>query len=345
MDDQSLLGRCFCRTPTGLYITGPVITSGPTIIYVVDHSTSFDRSRPVDREHFQSVLRHVSGTNVTVNKIILGSSFTDRSKQASQYKKGRVLLAGDSAHIHPPFGAQGLNTGIGDAINLGWKLAATIKGYASPGLIDTYHQDRHPEAAKMLEWVRAQIVSLTPDDHGSAITNIMRDLIATPEGTTYCVGRQWGLSQRYDLGDEHAIVGRSAPDFELDDKSRLGSKLETGCFLFVDFDGSNHSIADGLQSLEPLVRYCRSNTKENFGLKGVLVRPDGIIAWAPANEIDVDAVKAALARWVNPSEIQRQFTSLSQLTAPQLSMGVSSVPTPLHVILDIARSTPQTAAV
>lgn len=328
LDNPSLLGRGFNRTPRGLYIT-----AGPTHIYAVDHGTSFDRSQPVTREHFQSVLRRISGTDVTVNKIILASSFTDRSKQAAQYKKGRVLLAGDSAHIHPPFGAQGLNTGIGDAINLGWKLAATIKGYASPGLIDTYHQERFAVAAKVLEWVRAQIVTLRPDDHGRAIANITRELIGTESGSTFCIGRIWGLAQRYDLGDEHPLVGRSAPDFELDDKSRLGSKLETGCFMLVDFDGSNHSIAGPIQSMEPLVRYCRSNTKQNFGLKAMLVRPDGVVAWAPANEIDIDAVKTALARWINPSEIQHKFASSSQYSA-----AVSSVPTPLTIISNIGRS-------
>lgn len=327
LEDPSLIKPGFNRTPTGLYIC-----PGPTHIYAVDHGLSFDRSQTITREHFQTVLRRISGTDVTVNKIVLASSFTDRSKQAAQYKKGRVLLAGDAAHIHPPFGAQGLNTGIGDAINLGWKLAATIKGYASPGLIDTYHQERFAEATKVLEWVRAQIVTLRPDDHGRASTNIIRELINTDAGTTFCIGRIWGLTQRYDLGNEHTIIGRSAPDFELDDKTRLGSKLETGCFMLVDFDGSNHLIAESMQSMEPLVRYCRSITKENYGLKAVLLRPDGIVTWATANAIQIDAVKAALARWVNPSELQHKFESLSQLT------GASSVPMPLNIISNIGRS-------
>lgn len=327
LENPMALKPGFNRTPTGLYIR-----PGMTHIYAVDHGLDFDRSQPVTAEHFQAVLRRVSGTDVTVKKMILASSFTDRSKQAAKYKKGRVLLAGDAAHIHPPFGAQGLNTGIGDAINLGWKLAATIKGYASPGLIDTYHQERFAEAAKVLDWVRAQIVTLRPDDHGRAITNITRELIYTDAGTTFCIGRIWGLTQRYDLGNEHAIIGRSVPDFALDDGTRLGSKLETGCFMLVDFNGSNSSIADSMQSLEPLVRYCKSNTKENHGLKALLLRPDGIVAWATADSVDMDAIKAALARWVNPADLQQKFESLSQLT------GASSVPMPLSMMSNIGRS-------
>lgn len=310
-EDPMVLKPGLNRTSTGLYIR-----TGMTHIYAVDHSLCFDRSQPVTREHFQNVLRRVSGTDVTVKKMILASSFTGRSKQAAQYKKGRVLLAGDAAHVHPPFGAQRLNTGIGDAINLGWKLAATIKGYATPGLIETYHQERFADAAKVLDWVRAQIATSRPDDHGRAITNITRELIYTDARTTLCIDRIWGLTQRYDLGNKHAhaIIGRSAPDFELEDGTRLGSKLETGCFMLVDFDGSNHLIADSIQTKEPVVKYCRSNSEENYGFKAVLLRPDGIVAWATSNSIDIHAIKAALARWVNPSELQQEFEPLSQLT-------------------------------
>jgi hypothetical protein len=167
------------------------------------------------------------------------------------------------------------------------------------------------EAAKVLDWVCAQIVTSRPGHHGRAITNIARELIYTDAGPTFCTGHIWGLNQRYDLGDEHVIIGRSAPDFELDDKTRLGSKLNTGCFMLVDFDGSNHLIADSMQSVKPHVIYCRSITKENYGLKAVLLRPDGIVTWATADSIDITAVKAALARWVNPSELQHKFKSLS----------------------------------
>jgi len=112
---------------------------------------AFDRSREPTREHLQAVLRRVSGTDVTIDAVHLASSFTDRAMQTTTYRRGRILLAGDAAHIHPPFGGQGLNTGLGDATNLGWKLAATINGHAPEGLLDTYTAERHPVGAKVLD--------------------------------------------------------------------------------------------------------------------------------------------------------------------------------------------------
>src|SRR6185295_12573468 len=117
---------------------------------------AFDRSQPPTREHLQAVLRRVSGTDVTLRDVRLASSFTDRAMQATTYRRGRVLLAGDAAHIHSPLGGQGLNLGIGDAMNLGWKLAATVHGYAPDGLLDTYTRERHPIGAWVVAWTPAQ---------------------------------------------------------------------------------------------------------------------------------------------------------------------------------------------
>lgn len=300
LDKPELLEQGFQRTKLGMYIV-----SGPGHLYVIDFQTGFDRSQPITREHFESVLQRVSGTDIAVKALYLASSFTDRSKQATEYRKGRVLLAGDSAHIHSPLGAQGLTTGIVDAMNLGWKLAATVKGFASPGLLDTYHQERYPVAAWVLEWTRAQVVTLRPDSYGQAVANIMRDLIKTEEGTNYFADRIWGLSQRYDLGDPHPLVGCSAPDFEFDDGLRLGTKLGRGSFLIVDFE-SNQSVAEFANSLQPMVDYSGVNTKETFGLKALLLRPDGTVAWVSADEINLSALRTALSRWLSVPELGAQ---------------------------------------
>ncbi|CAL5868446.1 uncharacterized protein PFLUO_LOCUS2671 [Penicillium psychrofluorescens] len=293
LDNQELLKPGFNRTGFGMYID-----NGPGQIYAIDFDLSFDRSQTVTREHFQTVLQRVSGLDVTVKALHLTTTFTDRSKQATEYRRGRVFLAGDSAHIHSPLGAQGLTAGIGDAINLGWKLAATIKGYAPPGLLDTYHQERYPVGAHVLEWTRAQVVTLRPDPYSRAAAKVIQDLINTDEGTTYFADRIWGLSQRYDLGDTHPLIGCSAPDFEFEDGLRLGSKLEKGRFLIIDFS-SNSSVAHLAQGLEPFVGYSASNAKETFGLKTLLVRPDGTVAWVGEDEVDIDALKTALSRWLS----------------------------------------------
>ncbi|KAE8363153.1 FAD binding domain-containing protein [Aspergillus caelatus] len=301
LDRPELLKPGFTHTNMGMYIV-----SGPGQLHVIDFDRGFDRSQTITRENFQEVLRRVSGTNIVVEALHLASSFTDRSKQATKYRKGRIVLAGDSAHIHSPLGAQGLSTGIGDAMNLGWKLAATIKGVASPGLLDTYHQERHPEAARVLGWTRAQVATLRPDPYGQAIANLMRDMVNTQEGATYFADRIWGLSLRYDLGDAHPLVGCSAPDFEFDDGLRLGAKLENGPFLVIDFE-SNRQVAEfvqSLQSLQLMVHYCGNSAKETFGLKGLLLRPDGVVAWVSTNEVDIRSLQAALSRWISLARLE-----------------------------------------
>lgn len=293
LDQPGLLKPGFSRTSNGLYIA-----HGP-LVWVLEHGTSFDRSQPVTREHFQDVLQRVSGTNVAVTRLDYALSFSDRCKQATEYLKGRVVLAGDSAHIHPPFGAQGLNTGICDAMNLGWKLAATVKGWASPDLLQSYHNERHPEAAAVLNWVRAQIVTLRPGPMSQAVANFVRDLINTEGGATQAVGYVWGLSQRYDIGNEHPLVGRTAPDIDLNDGQRVGTRLQSGSFVFVDLEG-NSSLENTVRSMEPVVQYARSNATDKAGCKGLLLRPDGVVAFVLQDEADAStAIEAAISRWIN----------------------------------------------
>lgn len=146
--DPQQLPLGFNLTPTGMYLRTPF--EGHLGMNDFDAGT-FDRSRPLTREHLQAVLRRVSGTDVTLTDVRLASSFTDRAMQVTSYKKGRVLLAGDAAHIHSPFGGQGLNLGIGDAVNLGWKLSSTVHNTAPDGLLDTYTDERHPVGAALCE--------------------------------------------------------------------------------------------------------------------------------------------------------------------------------------------------
>ncbi|NEK55522.1 FAD-dependent oxidoreductase, partial [Rhizobium leguminosarum] len=133
-------------------------------------------------------------------------------------------------------GGQGLNLGLGDAMNLGWKLAATIRGDAPDGLLDSYICERHPVGAEILDWSRAQVALMRPSRSSRALEAIIRDLIDTRDGATYFAERVWGVSLRYDLGGSHPLVGRSAPDFELADGTKLGDHLREGKGLLLDFD-------------------------------------------------------------------------------------------------------------
>lgn len=180
--DLAMQAPGFHLTPTGMWLQMP--TQGHVGMLDFDGG-AYDRSQSPARDHLQAVLRRVSGVDVKLGEVRHVSTFTDRAMQATTYRQGRVLLAGDAAHIHSPLGAQGLNLGIGDAVNLGSKLAATVQGHAPEGLLDTYTAERHPVGARVLDWTRAQSAVMRPDPHSQAIQAVMRDLLATRDGATY----------------------------------------------------------------------------------------------------------------------------------------------------------------
>ncbi|OQE24404.1 hypothetical protein PENSTE_c007G07125 [Penicillium steckii] len=306
IDGRDKLKPGFNVSKTGMYIN---VTNGAFHLMDFDEA-SFDRARDITKEHLQDALnRAIDRTDVKITKVHLASSYTDRSMQATEYRRDRILLAGDAAHIHSPLGAQGLNLGLGDAMNLGWKLAATVqKGrYRQQpedlSLLDTYQSERYPIAEWVLDWTRAQVTALRPDPFGRATRKLMQDLIQTDDGANLFIDRIWGLSQRYTLGEEsrhaHPLVGCSSPDFELRDGSRLGQKLEGGRGLFLDFGGN-----DELQGLvrgdyKGKVDFLSADAKEKCGLGALLIRPDGVMAWVAEGNAkpDIDAAKAALEEW------------------------------------------------
>ena len=159
----------------------------------------------------QAVLRRIAGVDVTLTAFKAGTIWTDRACQATTYHKGRVLLAGDAAHIQSPLGGQGLNLGLGDAMNLGRKLGAVVRGDAPVDLLDSYERERQPVGERVLDWSRAQVALMRPTRNARALEAIIRDVIDTRDGATYFAERVWGISVRYDLGSSHPLVGRSAP--------------------------------------------------------------------------------------------------------------------------------------
>jgi hypothetical protein len=256
---------------------------------------AFHRTQPITREHAQAVLRRVSGTDVTLTALHQAATWTDRAHQATTYRQGRVLLAGDAAHIHSPLGGQGLNLGLADAMNLGWKLAATIHGQAPAGLLDSYFAERHPEGARILDWSRAQVALMRPTPSSRALEAIIRDLIITRNGATYFAEKVWGLSLRYDLGDSHPLVGRSVPDFKLVDGTRVSRLLRDGKGLLLDF--TSHAPLQLLANRWPgRMNYLSGETENRLGLSAMLIRPDGVVAWATDVPGD-DGAEQAATRW------------------------------------------------
>jgi 2-polyprenyl-6-methoxyphenol hydroxylase-like FAD-dependent oxidoreductase len=251
---------------------------------------------PVTLEEVQASLRRVSGTDVTLTALRAAPTrWTDNARQAATYRSGRVLLAGDAAHVHPPFGGQGLNLGVGDAMNLGWKLGAVVAEWAPDGLLDTYDAERRPVGAWVLDWTRAQIGVLRGDAKSAALREIVADLLSTRDGTTYAVKKISGVTQRVDLPGDHPLVGRFVPDLWCRDGSRLVDHGHGGGFLLLDRtpDGAFARLA------APWAGRVSSVTDDHATPTAVLVRPDGVVAWASdtAGTVAVTGLEAALRRW------------------------------------------------
>ena len=155
------------------------------------------------------------GTDYGVHSPTWISRFTDMTRQAATYRSGRVLLAGDAAHVHSPIGGQGLSTGVQDAVNLGWKLAQVIKGTSPDSLLDTYHAERHPVGARVLKNTMAQVALHREDDRTLAVRDIVGDLLKMEEPRKHIAGMMSGLDIRYDLGEGHPLLGRRMPDLDL----------------------------------------------------------------------------------------------------------------------------------
>jgi 2-polyprenyl-6-methoxyphenol hydroxylase-like FAD-dependent oxidoreductase len=280
-------------TPTGMYLQSQ---PGYVVIQDFDGGAFHNSDEPITREHVQEVLRRVSNTDVTINALHVATTWTDRARQATTYRNGRLLLAGDAAHIHSPLGGQGLNLGLGDAMNLGWKLAATIQERAPEGLLDSYQTERHPIGAQVLDWSRAQVAIMRPGSTARALNAIIRDLMATSDGATYFAGRVWGVHTSYNLGGDHPIVGHSVPNFEFEDGTRIGESMHDGEGILLDFDG-NALLKTLASEYGDRMKYVSNHAKEQFGLSAALIRPDGIIAWASDSRPDEQSIRQAVALW------------------------------------------------
>jgi 2-polyprenyl-6-methoxyphenol hydroxylase-like FAD-dependent oxidoreductase len=285
-------------TPTGMYLQSQ---PGYLVVQDFDGGAFHSADEPITLEHVQEVLRRISNTDVTISALHIATTWTDRARQATTYRNVRVLLAGDAAHIHAPLGGQGLNLGLGDAMNLGWKLAATIRstvrGKAPEGLLDSYQTERHPIGAKVLDWSRAQAAIMKPNPDARALNAIMRDLMETRDGATYIAGRVWGVTTHYDLGGDHPLVGHSVPNFEFEDGSRIGELMHNGQGILLDFE-SNASLKTLASEYGDHNKYVSGRAKEQFGLSALLIRPDGMIAWASDNDPDRSELQKAAARWL-----------------------------------------------
>jgi 2-polyprenyl-6-methoxyphenol hydroxylase-like FAD-dependent oxidoreductase len=292
--DPQKLAPGWKRTGEGTYVNGPM----PGRILTVEFDgPPEDRDAPITLEELQTSLRKVSGTDVMLTAVHAATRWTDNARQASTYRLGRVLLAGDAAHVLAPIGGQGLNLGIGDAINLGWKLGATVNGWAPETLLDTYTTERHPIGAWALQWTRALVALMGPKRRDLALTSLMADVIGGPGGATSLAKKISGVWQRYDLPGGHPLIGRSAPDLEFEDGRRLGEYCHDGRALLLNFNGDARTSALGARWRDRL-NVITIGLKENSDLTALFVRPDGFVAWAANGQLDLDHAASALSTWL-----------------------------------------------
>ncbi|WP_290053253.1 rifampin monooxygenase [Amycolatopsis solani] len=266
---------------------GPLGQTGRYRVIVPAESVREDRSVPPTLEEFKERLRVYAGTDFGVHSPLWLSRFGDATRLAERYRDGRVFLAGDAAHIHPPLGGQGLNLGLQDALNLGWKLAAELGGWAPAGLLDTYQAERHPVAADVLDNTRAQGELMRPDAGPQALRRLLAKLMDFEEVNRYLIGRIVGIEIRYDFGDEHELVGRRLRDLTLK-QGRLYDLMHGGRGLLLDQTGSL-SVTGWADRVDHVV-----DVSEELDVPAVLVRPDGHVAWVGE---DQEQLQDRLARW------------------------------------------------
>jgi 3-(3-hydroxy-phenyl)propionate hydroxylase len=294
------------RDAHGIHGIGKVEHSGSVRIVLTEPELRLD-GEPTLRD-VSAALIAVYGTDYGIHSPTWISRFTDMTRQASTYRNGRVLLAGDAAHVHPPVGGQGLNTGIQDAVNLGWKLAQVIKETSPESLLDTYHAERHPVGARVLHNTMAQVALRRTDDRSTALGDTLSELLAMDEPRRKFAAVISGLDIHYDLGEGHQLLGRRMPDLDLltaNGPLRLFTLLHDARPVLLNLaEPGGFDIAPWAERIKLIdATYDGVWELPVLGVvpapDAVLIRPDGYVAWV-GNVAEPDLADA-LTTWFGPS--------------------------------------------
>ena len=291
---ERLLPTGWQRTSGGVFSYGVF----PRRLFMLDFiGPPEDRQAPVTREEIEATLRRISGTDVRVKALESGSRWTDNTRLVDTYRRGRILLAGDAAHIHSPFGGQGMSLGLADAANLGWKLAAVLRGDMPQSLLDTYTAERRPVAVAVLANTRAQVAIMRPDPQAGAMRDIVANLMQFDDVNRFFGDMMSGLSTRYDLGSERDAVGRLIGNRPLghgDADASLYDVMQDGMGVLLDAS-TDRKTSRLAAAIGQRIRCVTVDTGPSM-----LIRPDACIAWTD-QENGIDGLEEALCRWFRPT--------------------------------------------
>jgi 3-(3-hydroxy-phenyl)propionate hydroxylase len=294
--------------PTGLRqddlgIHGINVMPDGTVGVVVTERALGPATEPTLAE-LSAALTDVYGTDFGVHEPVWISRFTDAARQAATYRRGRVLLAGDAAHIHPPTGGQGIGLGVQDAVNLGWKLAQVVQGVTPEALLDTYHAERHPATARVMRNVVTQALLQRGDARTAAVRDTFADLLTFEGPRTQLAGLLSGLDVVYDFGEGHPLLGRRVPDLDLvtpDGSRRLFELLHDARPVLLNLSGDGRVHITGWTDrvvqvdADPPPHWVLPVVGRVTAPTGVLVRPDGHVAWV--GEGSSAGLGEALTKW------------------------------------------------
>ncbi len=290
------------RDSVGQHAIGQRLEGEP--IHVVLTERHVDHTGDPSMDELRQALVDVYGTDYGLRSASWISRFTDMTRQAVTYRNGRVLLAGDAAHVHPPQGGQGLNTGVQDAVNLGWKLAQVVNQTSPESLLDTYHAERHPVGARVLHNTMAAVALTTTDDRHAALRDIMTELLRMDEPRRHLAGMLSALDVHYDLGEGHPLLGRRMPDLDLqtaEGPTRVFALLHDARAVLLNLGDAGGFDISPWSNRVRLVEAKHAGVWELPVLgevaapPAVLIRPDGHVAWT--GDLTDSDLPRALSTW------------------------------------------------
>jgi 2-polyprenyl-6-methoxyphenol hydroxylase-like FAD-dependent oxidoreductase len=297
------------RLDRGGLIYAPLERDRP-LVGTIEYDQQADDAVPMTIDELRDSARRVLGVDLPVEPPVGAGPHALRriagqnSRQADRYRAGNIFLVGDSAHVHSAMGGPGLNLGLQDAMNLGWKLAAAVNGWASADLLDTYHSERYPVGERVMMHSMSQTALFGPGPEIASLRTLFNELLQLPSMAEHMAHLLAGSDVRYDVGNEHPLAGRLAPDATLDDGRRIAELLHRGRPVLLDlFGGQVEKSARGWADRVDVVQ----GAVEDLEACALLIRPDGYVAWA-ADTFEADderPLHAALQRWFGVSGEER----------------------------------------